>query len=199
MDIVAYLNVSYRVAQRCTLDPLRPTPANLTKVQVHDFAERVAQSLEFRPGDPMEPVLARLGGRLSLRNPFAIGDEVAESIRVEPQGTFTIFVSSITSAERDRFTIAHELGHYFLHFPLIRKKHPGQVMIATRWVDETDNDQRRAEWEANWFAAGFLMPQAAFVQTFIKRGGNIKSVASFFGVSPQAAEVRAKTLQLIAG
>nr|WP_233285917.1 ImmA/IrrE family metallo-endopeptidase [Bradyrhizobium brasilense] len=116
---------------------------------------------------------------------------------VESSNRFTIFVASITSAGRDRFTIAHELGHLFLHFPLVSQTHPGQGMVATRWVNENDAIQQRAEWEANWFAAAFLMPQAKFSSTYWSCGANLPAVASRFGVSLPAAEVRAKTLGLV--
>ncbi|RDI52409.1 uncharacterized protein DUF955 [Microvirga subterranea] len=66
-------------------------------------------------------------------------------------------------------------------------------MVATRWVDENDPNQKRAEWEANWFAAAFLMPATAFQQALATRG-SLKSVANFFGVSARAAEVRLETL-----
>ena len=176
------------------MDLLRPIPANLTKRQVHDFAEKSAERLAFRPGDPVEPLVARLRGRISLRSPTFIEDDVPESIRVAPDGTFTIFVSSMTSAERNRFTIAHELGHLLLHFPLVQKINRDAGMVATRWVDENDESQKRAEWEANWFAAAFLMPATAFQQAFASRG-TVKSVANFFGVSTRAAEVRVETLR----
>jgi hypothetical protein len=176
------------------LDVRSPSPAHLTKAQVHGFAERAAAALAYGFGDPLEPLVARLGGHIRARGH---ADETTDSIRVEPDGSFAIVVSSISSAERDRFTIAHELGHLFLHFPLIEKNHPGAAMVATRWVGETDPEQRRAEWEANWFAAGFLMPGAAFIDAFEKRQRNLRAVAGYFGVSSHAAERRAKALGLI--
>ena len=100
------------------------------------------------------------------------------------------------SAPRYRFTVAHELGHLFLHFPIVSETAPDSGMIATRWVDETgDSEQlKRAEWEANWFAAAFLMPSNAFQSMLRSFSGNIVHVAARFGVSVQAAEIRAKTL-----
>jgi len=145
----------------------------------------------------MEPLVSKLGGRIALRSPAFGENQLSESIRVEPDSKFVIYVSSITSAERDRFTIAHELGHLFLHFPQIKEVNPDAGMVATRWVSDTDEDQRRAEWEANWFAAAFLMPRVEFERVFRRRSQDIRSVASYFGVSAHAAQVRAKTLDLI--
>jgi Zn-dependent peptidase ImmA (M78 family) len=169
----------------------RPIPSMLTKPDVHAFAESVATQLGYNPGDPMEPLLAKIGGRMAFRDIFS-SSENADSIKVDPDGTFTIFVSGLTSAERDRFTIAHELGHYFLHFPIFRKQHPGMPMVATRWVDETNGAQRRAEWEANWFAAAFLMPEKLFRDQYEAVERDIRALASKFGVSVHAAEIRLK-------
>jgi len=59
----------------------------------------------------LEKLLSALGGRSEMASYGS-----AESLRVEDDGSFTIFVPPYTSSRRDRFTIAHELGHYFLHY-----------------------------------------------------------------------------------
>jgi hypothetical protein len=41
-----------------------------------------------------------------------------ESSRVTADGSFQIFLPNYTSRKRDRFTVAHEIGHFFLHFLL---------------------------------------------------------------------------------
>jgi len=69
-------------------------------------------------------------------------------------------------------------------------------MVATRWVDETDRVQQRAEWEANWFAASFLMPSDDFRVVFRGSSGSISRVASKFTVSEPAAKIRASSLGL---
>jgi predicted transcriptional regulator len=173
-----------------------PIPTNATKDRVHAFAEEVAEKLSFAPGDPIEPLVNRIGGQIEYKNALDFKSHIPESIRIEPSRRFKIFLPSMGSAPRYRFTIAHELGHLFLHFPIVSELDPNAGMMATRWVDETgDSDQlKRAEWEANWFAAAFLMPSAAFQSLFRSYNGNILPVAARFGVSVKAAEIRAKTL-----
>jgi Zn-dependent peptidase ImmA (M78 family) len=90
------------------------------------------------------------------------GDDESGSIVARATGDFTVYLSRHTSSKRDRFTIAHELGHLLLHFQAIKKMSPNAIMRATRNVDKNDPDQERAEWEANWFAAAFLMPAEEF-------------------------------------
>jgi Zn-dependent peptidase ImmA (M78 family) len=174
-----------------------PIPTGVAKPVVHRFAEDCAAKLGFAPGDAIKPLVSRLGGRVEYKAAIGSDSKIPESIVVRSRKEFTIFVSSMTSQERDRFTIAHELGHLFLHYPMVEKKFPGGIMVATRWVDESNADQQRAEWEANWFAAGFLMPSKEFAATFKSLGGEISSVAAKFGVSAPAATVRAKSLSLL--
>ena len=135
--------------------------------------------------------MASLNGKIEYQD--AGDSETPEAIRVEADGRFTIVLPTMTSAARDRFTIAHELGHFFLHFPLLKKRQAGGGMTATRWVDAADAAQQRCEWEANWFAAAFVMPEAKFRQS-VKSLPSLSDVARAFGVSEQAVEVRCKSL-----
>jgi predicted transcriptional regulator len=177
-------------------DPQRPIATNAAKSLIHRFAEEVAKHVGLNPGDPLQSVVERLGGRISYHSPFVPQGSAPPSIEVESPHKFVIHIPSTTSPQRDRFTIAHELGHLFLHYPMVQKEHPGQPMIATRWVDQSDFSQQRAEWEANWFAAGFLMPEAEFRDAFRAHGDRLVPVATLFDVSEQAANVRAKSLGL---
>jgi predicted transcriptional regulator len=171
-----------------------PRPLRAYKAAVYSYAERLSAQLGVSPGDPMDNVVARLGGKIVFRNPTSWDAGPPESMVVHAQNDFTIFLPSVTSLARDRFTIAHELGHLFLHYPQHSSSKPGIPMRATRWVDETDSEQQRAEWEANWFAAAFLMPTTLFREAW---KNNVMLAASRFGVSSKAAEIRAKDLRLL--
>lgn len=172
-----------------------PIPVRMSKDAIHSFAENVARLLDFLPGDAIEPLLSKLGGHIRYCDPIMSDKEIPESIIVDSQDRFVIFLPTMTSVERDRFTIAHELGHFFLHYPMVQQVNKGAAMGATRWVDQLDEDQQRAEWEANWFAAAFLMPADRFRNEFANTR-DLARVAKIFRVSKQAAEIRAKTLGL---
>lgn len=173
---------------------VRPSPLGATKVAVFGFAENVALQVKYEIGENMRALVSRLGGRISFHEEVRPDEDFPESIVVEPNGEFQIFLPTVTTAERDRFTIAHELGHYFMHFPRVRLGRPGCRMVATRKVDANDKAQQRAEWEANWFAAAFLMPAAQFRAYHAAHGTVV--TATKFGVSQSAAEVRVSTLGL---
>lgn len=171
----------------------------MRKAQIHALAETLAHKVEFKHTDPIEPLVVKLGGRIEYKTADYETDRLPESIVIDAINDFTIFLPSVTAAVRDRFTIAHELGHLFIHFPIVQKTHPGDGMYATRWVDESNPDLIRAEWEANWFAAAFLMPEVIFRSVFRSLNGSLELTSVQFGVSIMAATIRAKTLNLTPG
>jgi Zn-dependent peptidase ImmA (M78 family) len=128
-------------------------------------------------------MLERMGGRVTVD--VAQRDR-PESLVIHGPNDFTIFVPVNTSTARDRFTIAHELGHLVLH-------------------DDPDAPAPRAfyrygrsrpETEANAFAGALVMPREHFIEAWHSSGGNLGILAERFGISRSAAEVRAKVLKL---
>ena len=171
-----------------------PVPVGAQKAVIWAFAEQIARELKFKPSDAIELLVLRLGGKIEYKSPTRQDGRLPESIIVRSTKDFTIYLPSMTSPQRDRFTIAHELGHFWLHYPLAAKKVPGLPMMATRWVDELNSELVRTEWEANWFAAAFLMPEVQFRAAYNKGGADF--AACEFNVSAHAARVRAKSLSL---
>jgi len=171
-----------------------PTARCFRKNDVQNFAEKMAASVEFFPGGSLEELVAKTGGQLAFGS-SGTGDNESGSIIARSLDDYIIYLSQNTSRLRDRFTIAHELGHLTLHLPKIKENDPDAVMRATRWVDESDDGKKRAEREANWFAAAFLMPREAFTEAF--NNGGIAHIQSEFDVSSAAAETRARSLGLI--
>lgn len=167
--------------------------SRLSKPQVYKFAESIAQQLNFAAGDDIHALVEKMGGSVQIEDTLLSDPERTGSLYVESPAKFRIVVPSHTSPERDRFTVAHELGHYVMHYLWPKKKNPqfpDRVVAFRRGSD-------RIEWEANWFAAAFLMPEGSFRTTFTSKGGNIRLIADHFRVSTAAAEVRAKGLGLI--
>lgn len=161
----------------------RPEPTGLPRQAVEDIASKIAKRLKLAPGEDLSPIVAKLGGRIKVRS-WREGREDG-AIHVEGPNDFTIFLSPYTGPFRDRFTIAHELGHYFLHSLFGEKT----IKINREGSDPT-------EWEANWFAAGFLMPADSFQEEWQKLGGNIEAMAARFNVSTQTVKIRANVLGL---
>lgn len=168
------------------LDPEEPQPVNAVKSAVHRLAEQFAEKVGFLPGDSIESLVERLGGTVHYLGAHDSFFENDGSLTVWGPRNFEIRISGLTGAERDRFTIAHEIGHYILHSRAGKKR-----IRAARCGSS------RVEWEANWFASALLMPEADFRNTCLMYGADTSRVAARYLVSPKAAEIRMKALGIL--
>lgn len=110
---------------------------------------------------------------------------------------YFILVNKFHSIGRKSFTIAHELGHYFLH----REALDDSSQIVS-YIKSNNQDcpalarglsYNSMEREANNFAAEILMPEQEFINQ-CNCANSIEDVAYYFGVSVQAASIRADKL-----
>jgi Zn-dependent peptidase ImmA (M78 family) len=153
------------------------------------IGEQVAKAFSYTDDFSIERVVDELGGRIVL-NEFWDNLARTGSLEVTSLRNFDIFIPNHTTHERDRFTIAHELGHYILHY----LPNVGPQANSPFQIDRYGNSA--LEREANLFASAFLMPESLFRDTYDHSGGNLSAVATRFGVSEVAAQVRAKMLGL---
>lgn len=153
----------------------------MRKERVEAYAENVAVFANFDVGDDPADIVEQLGGNIEFQELDEWASE-SGSIFVHDSCDFDILLSHYTSPLRDKFTVAHELGHYFLH------SNQGDIPIIAHRAGSG-----RVEWEANWFAAGLLMPSDRFKIAW-KKYGDLSRVASEFGVSEDAARVRRDAL-----
>lgn len=102
--------------------------------------------------------------------------------RATPSG-WAITVNAIEPRFRQRFTIAHELGHFVLH----RNEAPEGVTDDTFYRSAL-SDKREAE--ANAFAANLLMPWH-LIDKYVDSGVRTpQELAKLFGVSDVAMNIR---------
>jgi len=167
-----------------------PTSSGFFKESIYKLGEDIAKQLDYERNGEIESAIDKAGGTIEYRDPWDLEGGDSGSVVIEKLGKFIIYISTYTSANRDRFTVAHELGHYVLHYLIPSKKDDSQLGTMTC----TRAGEGRVEWEANWFAAGFLMPKQAFSDIYDETLGDLESVAEYFGVSFSAAEIRAKAL-----
>jgi predicted transcriptional regulator len=163
----------------------RAQPIGWTQRQVQDFAADAAAKLGYKPGGDIEDVVMRLGGRIEHSD----WNPTRQTGYLEAYGpqNFLIALSPYASHRRSRFTIAHEIGHYALHTRLGRLASPEKPLR----IDRAGGG--RMEWEANWFAAGFLMPAEVF-RSQRQAGLNDLQLADYFDVSVAAVAIRREVL-----
>jgi hypothetical protein len=157
-------------------------PDALTNATIEDRAEAAATQFGFDPEtEEVQALVRRIGGRINL---LQLPDERqldGGSLAVRGPGDLDIYLSPYTGRLRDNFTIAHELGHYFLHTGTPPGTNGG---VFGRYGDDI------RERQANRFAAALLMPRTRFLQLADRYANNEVTLASCFNVSPKAAQVR---------
>lgn len=77
--------------------------------------------------------------------------------------TYIMVNNSIENSGRKNFTIAHELGHYFLSHSLKQ----GVFICLNNQIVEEGADKDPIEQEANHFATCFLMPEQKIKSAFL--------------------------------
>lgn len=121
-----------------------------------------------------------MGIRVQFYEPEGEGDGVSTII----DGQAHIFVSKHCSLERQRFTVAHELGHILLG-------HVGQYQLVNREPSPKDNPIEQA---ANVFASRLLAPACVLWALDVRTP---EEIASLCKISHQAAAFRAERMELL--
>ena len=140
---------------------------------VDGVVQKVLGSIDYRSGavslDAICESEATKTGLLvsQVGRPPGIGAEVLGSITFNPS-QIHIFPQENIHKARYRFTLAHELGHYFLdHGRYMRGEYCEVIDFREIGDDQIEmSDIARMEWQANYFASCILMPRASFITSF---------------------------------
>lgn len=161
---------------------------------INTIATMVRQVFDIEvPIQNMASVVTNLGGRIEESNDLSLVADGA--VKKEGENGFVICVPKDQIETRRNFTVAHEIGHLFLHM--------GYKVNEALWAEQDENPYYRKgttedEYQANEFAAAFLMPEEEYGQKLreLTTDGmvNIHEVADYFNVSVEAATNRGKFL-----
>lgn len=140
---------------------------------------------------PIDPVVIANKAGISVRSDQLF--DCSGFVHMDSDGLSTITYNTIDPVVRQRFTIAHEVGHVLLgHMKNGSKEFrdgPAQFSAGTRDYKES---------EANRFAAELLMPENLVRLWFSKmRKTNLGDAARMFNVSEAALYFRLVNLGLI--
>lgn len=122
-------------------------------------------------------------------------------------GTAVAHINAKHPQNRQRFSLAHEIGHFVLH----ERK---QTAKESAYVDKTmrvyhradrapDGQSARQEWQANLFAAELLMPEELLRSKIIDEGYDLEDevdvsrLAVVLRVSEQAMSIRLTRLGVL--
>ncbi len=114
---------------------------------------------------------------------------------IRKDGHALIGINSGEASVRQRFTIAHELGHFFLH--------PRKDTFVDYRDNKKDTKRTSIEKHANMFAAALLMPRSLLEKDFrilIKKGfgeDELTTLADKYEVSEDAVKFRLLNLNFL--
>lgn len=128
-------------------------------------------------------------------------NNLSGAIKFQETEGFHIFVNSDKPKKRRYFTIAHELGHFFLHSEIIKEE---KIIIDNEdsldsskvlfRIDEAKSTQ--IEKEANNFAASLIMPRDLVIKAW-NILEDVEECAKIFNVSIIAMSIRLEKLHLL--
>jgi Zn-dependent peptidase ImmA (M78 family) len=156
--------------------------------------------LATRPVEELPVNVRAIAKGLGIAVELADFGEEVSGVLVRTDGASMIGVNWLHHPNRQRFTIAHEIGHYCLH--------EGGTFIdkgvTARFRDQASGSGTSLEeHEANLFAATLLMPaemvqKAAELRPFaLDDEDALKRFADQFGVSAQAMLIRLQEIGLL--
>jgi Zn-dependent peptidase ImmA (M78 family) len=175
--------VAPRIAETAALEVLQRAGATTPPIDVESIAKHLLLVVKF------DALPDGVSGMLPRRDDLAL-----------------VAVNAAHPEHRQRFTIAHEIGHFMLH--------RGVFIDTTTRINERVSRTRSKslmgldtdEVQANAFAAELLMPSDMLEHEFMVRlrsgsrvvSAIVASLAERFNVSAQAMEIRLKVIGVLA-
>lgn len=162
--------------------------------RIEDITFDILTSLKIKKAKDID--VHKISKSLNVDVQQEIMDEEISGLFVIKDGNPYIRYNFFEDSKRQKFTIAHELGHYILHreTPLFVDKKNEKIMYRN---SESTTGEIRKEREANAFAASLLMP-APFIKNEWEKmplhEDPIKHLANIFNVSEQAMSFRLANL-----
>ncbi len=150
---------------------------------------------QYRMSAPVdiEKLIGALG--IQFEKSERLNPEISGEIERLKGSNFVIRVNASHARTRQRFTAAHELGHYILHRLLIGNGVDDNKAYRSEASGNFNNMniEQQHESEANQFAAVILMP-SKLIKKETQKSKDVTELAKLFDVSSQAMEIRIKGL-----
>jgi len=164
-----------------------------SREMIRRLAESIRQTLSLEARQvPIVDVLEKVWPKLYADFDFQVYDPIDMEAEFGP-GTYgvtlqvgdtiilreDVYARAQEGMARDRFTVAHELGHYLMH------RGEGFAMPQRSAIEVPYF--RDSEWQANTFAAEFLVDTKNLLQLGLN---NLQDIRHAFGVSYKTASIQ---------
>lgn len=179
----------------------------LSKQEIENKAALLLMEFDiYEPFVPIEKIVK--GNKINIIH-HDFDDEVS-GVLVIKDNVATIGVNKANSLERKRFTIAHEMAHYILHWNPVSNSNQEVFVDKDLFMkfrntkNEYSKEEVRIEQEANAFAAALLMPKH-FIEDELNKTEYqklqepdiIQKIAKRFKVSEPAMTYRLTNLEML--
>jgi len=177
------------------------------RAKIEQEAQNILERLSIAvPPIDVRTVAERLGYRVVLK--FFDEADLSGTVMRDSRGIVTLGINTIHAQVRQRFSIAHEIGHAWLHLASGRQQSffvdpPAGVFFRD---SNASRGEDQKEIEANQFAAALLMPSQMVGGRLAALAGSpkkltidtaVSELATRFNVSTQAMRFRLVTLGFI--
>lgn len=164
--------------------------------EIEDKAFSILAENNLLNSNSYEVDVHKLVANLSIKlQEKSLGNEISGLLIIKGNKV-AIGIDSDQSTQRQRFTIAHELGHYFLHRKL-KNTFVDEIFARSGITNQTEK-------EANVFAASLLMPKESIFKAISEKkwinaldDEKINELAKLFNVSSISMTYRLVNLKLI--
>ena len=163
------------------------------RTKINELANTVLQCYEIStPITDIAKEIQKLGG--TIKEDYKLG--IYDDGKIEKQDdSFAIITPANLSESSKNFTAAHELGHLFIHMGYKIGK---ELWESCKNGVYNKHDTPELEFQANEFAAAFLMPEEAYVKIMREntneKAVNVPKIAKYFNVAIDRASYRGKSL-----
>lgn len=165
-----------------------------SKCHIANIVEEILkkqENMEF----PIDPIKISNYFGLKVKSGEFSDSDISGMINAK---TKEIFIASSEPVTRQRFSVAHELGHYILHYQgkdTMPDEYNAELHVSYRDSVSSLGFSHK-EMEANYFAACLLMPEHEIKKQWNNKQ-DINYVANYFFVSQVALTFRLQFLGLI--
>lgn len=155
-------------------------PASMSVKELRDFA--IKNNISVQPID-----VERLANAIGLMVVYEPMENDLSGYLEKRQYGWVAGINSLQHPKRQRFTIAHEIGHYLLHSD-VRPRFDDTILM--RRAQRRD----RLELEADEFAGELILPAEEFHAKVREGMKKLSDLSAYFDVSMMAVQYKAKLL-----